>query len=576
MNIQSIVENEITQDDCSVWCLKGDREFGYSDGASSEKYLRQVFTEASDLSTRSAELECRIKDWSSEYHLTIKRAQLLSGFSFDRSLRVLEVGCGCGAITRHLGENFDQVISVEGNINRARLARLRTRDLQSVSILCAPFQEIRFSQKFDIIFCIGVFEYSASFIQGDDPYDAALRYFSDMLTPEGLVVIAIENQFGLKYFSGMAEDHLGVKFEGLEGYRRCSSKARTFGKVELELRLKKYFPQINFYYPYPDYKVPDCVISSEFLSSGCAGELVSQMRSRDYSGSEAILWDESVAALELARNGMLDFFANSFLVFAGHCAPRGVAFEQLAVIFSSGRKHSLSTRTCIRKGEDDQIRVVKRAIDGSGIVASGPLKLVNTDTPWIDAQSLQTVVMLRARARTSLLPDIFSPCRSWIDLLTTESSIQDGVRYLDGSHIDSIWPNAYVTAVGCEIVDKEWIWQDRIRMNVVVIRAIYDFLSKIETKTPFFSRSLSIRSGKAQICDIANVVGVQLVDRDFVEFIKLESELQWIVFGVNKTQQFAYLRWFLVDRSTLRFFRLIKHRLLSVLMRIHTRISDLL
>jgi hypothetical protein len=397
-----------------------------------------------------------------------------------------------------------------------------------------------------------------------------------MLTPEGMVVIAIENQFGLKYFSGMAEDHLGVKFEGLEGYHGCPRKVRTFGKVELEGRLKKYFPQVNFYYPYPDYKVPDCVISSEFLSSGYAGELVSQMRSRNYSGSDAMLWDESVAALELARNGMLDFFSNSFLVFAGHCAPRGVAFEQLAVIFSSGRKHSLSTRSFIRKGEDGQIRVMKRAIDGSGMIANGPLKLVDTDAPWIDAQSLQTVVMLRARSHTSLLPDIFAPCKSWIDLLISESCTQDGVRYLDGSHIDSIWPNTYVTDGGCQIVDREWIWQDRIRMNVVVIRAIYDFLSKTETKAKFLSRSLSIRSGKALICDIANVIGVQLVDQDFVEFIKIESELQWFVFGVNKTQQFAYLSWFLVDRSTLRLFRLIKHRFLNVLTRIHTRVLNLL
>ena len=76
-------------------------------------------------------------------------AKMFSGFD-----RVLEVGCGCGAITRFLGENFDDVVSVEGSLNRARLARLRTRDLPGVTILCAPFQEIRFSRKFDVVFCI--------------------------------------------------------------------------------------------------------------------------------------------------------------------------------------------------------------------------------------------------------------------------------------------------------------------------------------------------------------------------------------------------------------------------------------
>ena len=97
-------------------------EFAYSDGVGSEQYLKKVLLRSNDLSTRSGELESYIKDWSSEYHLTTKRAQLLSGFKFDRTLKVLEVGCGCGAITRYLGETFDSVVSVEGSIARARLA----------------------------------------------------------------------------------------------------------------------------------------------------------------------------------------------------------------------------------------------------------------------------------------------------------------------------------------------------------------------------------------------------------------------------------------------------------------------
>ena len=210
MNIRSVIRNELIEDKSSVWLLKDHAEFGYSEGAAAEKYLENVFNAASDLSSRSSELESHIRDWSSEYHLTTKRAQLLSGFRFDRSFKVLEVGCGCGAITRHLGESFDSVISVEGSLPRARLARLRTRDLTSVSVICAPFQKIRFSGKFDVIFVIGVYEYSAAFVEGDDPYNAVLEYFAEILAPNGIVVMAIENQFGLKYFNAFREDHLGA------------------------------------------------------------------------------------------------------------------------------------------------------------------------------------------------------------------------------------------------------------------------------------------------------------------------------------------------------------------------------
>src|SRR4029079_19213915 len=124
------------------------------------------------------------------------------------------------AITRHLGESFDDVVAIEGSLARARLARLRCRDLDSVAVVFSPFQESAFSEPFDVIFCIGVFEYSASFVPGDEPYRDVLRHLSTLLAPGGRVVLAIETQFGLKYFGASGEDHVGMLWEGIEGYHR--------------------------------------------------------------------------------------------------------------------------------------------------------------------------------------------------------------------------------------------------------------------------------------------------------------------------------------------------------------------
>ncbi len=574
MTVQSIVENRLIADAAGVWQLENHREFGYSDGLESERYLQRVFDAAQDLGTRSAELEQHIKDWPSEYHLTTKRAQLLAGFSFDRSLRVLEVGCGCGAITRHLGENFDQIVSIEGNLNRARLARQRCRDLPSVSVVCAPFQELRFTQKFDIIFCIGVYEYSASFITADDPYEAALRYFADMLSPDGIVVIAIENQFGLKYFCGVSEDHLGVPFEGLEGYHRRSATVRTFGKVELETQLRRHFPIVDFYYPYPDYKLPDCVVSSEFLASGRAGELVSQLRSRDYTRESSPSWDEASTALELSRNRMLEFFANSFLVVACRGTLRGVSFDQHAVLYSTSRRHPFRTSTCVVSSGDGHLIVRKRLRDGNGSACRGELSLTPTESPWVDAPSLQTVLMLRARRVDQSLADIFSTCRSWLERLKADTVVEHGVAFLDGEHVDSIWANAYPVAGTCRLVDREWIWSRRLRLNAVVIRAIYDFLSKMEGVNAC-AASLSARAGRRLITEIAATFGVTLDSADFEEFIRLESELQWLVFGVDRARQTLYLRWYLFDRPTLDLSRRAKRRLAGLATRIRGRLSRL-
>ena len=573
MHIRFIVENDLVEDACSVWRLESHGEFGYSDGAGSEQYLRDVFRNAKDLGSSSAELEACIKDWPSEYHLSAKRAQLLSGFSFDRSLRALEVGCGCGAITRYLGENFDQVISVEGNINRARLARQRTRDLGSVSVICAPFQDIRFSQKFDIIFCIGVLEYSASFIEGTDAYDAALRHLADMLTPDGMVVVAIENQFGLKYFNGAREDHLGARFEGLEGYYRNPGVARTFGKAELETRLRKYFSRVEFYYPYPDYKIPDCVLSGEFLASGRAGEIVSQMRSRDYSEPARVLWDEASTVLELNRNGMLEFFSNSFIVLAGRHTLQGAKFDQLGILYSSGRKPAYTTQSRILKGDAGEIRVEKRRVHDRLAVEPGPLTLVETDSSWHDGCSVLTLVTLRALSRKRTITEIFEPCRQWVDLLRGDSEMRDGVSWLDGAHIDSLWGNAYVSGRECRLIDREWVWSESVRMNVVLIRAIYDFLSRIETISPY-PRALSASSGQSVIGDIAAALGERPTEEDFAEFIRIESEISWIVSGMSRSKQEFYIRWFLRHRPTRRFFRRANPMVRNLLSRVEARISN--
>lgn len=572
MSIQSVVENELIEDGPSLWVLKEHRDFGYSDGVESEKYLANVLRQARDLSSTSNELEGYIKDWPSEYHLTTRRAQVLSGFKFDRSHKVLEVGGGCGAITRYLGETFDDVVSIEGSINRARLARLRTRDLQGVSIVCAPFQQIRFARKFDIIFCVGVYEYSASFVGGTDPYDEVLRYFNDMLTPDGVVVIAIENQFGLKYFTSSREDHLGVRFEGLEGYHRHPGKVRTFGKEELETNLKKYFSSVRFYYPYPDYKLPDCVLADEFLSTQQAGELVSQMKSRDYAGEMPALWDEVSVSLELARNRMLPFFANSFLVVAGKSQLSGISFEQLAIIFSSQRQVQFRTRTRIFKDADNQMVVSKRSLGGVESVGGSMLKLVDTDSVWIDSYSLQTVVYLRCMSKSSDLETIFQPCGNWVQLLNGVSVAEGDVKYLAGEYVDCIWSNVYAAPDRYKIIDQEWIWAKRIRLNAVVIRAIYNFLSKIEGANDL-SRRLDRRSGRVMIRQIAKAIGVELNAADFREFVELESELQSLAFGIQRKRHQVFLRWFLIDRPSLGLFRAAKRRAGRALSTLRARIS---
>jgi len=538
------VKNEIILDKSGVWVLADRNKFNYSDGHFSELYLKRAFTDVKDLSSTSYELEKWIKDWPSEYHLSRKRSQLLSGFDFDRSKKVLEVGCGCGAITRFLGETFDDIVAVEGSAARAKLARLRTKDMGNISILCGLFQEIKFKKCFDIVFCIGVFEYSNMFVNAADPYDSILQYFHDVLTPDGVVVLAIENQFGLKYFSLSTEDHTNVMFDGLEGYPHYGKKARTFGYGELKVRLSKHFNNIDFYFPYPDYKIPSCVVSERLFSKVKAGELVGNFRSRDYIRKRKPLFDNKLVILELDKNNKLPFFSNSFLVVAGKKNVTSVKFKQLGIMFSSGRLAKLQTVTRFLEHNDDGVVVHKAPMGYHDDVQTDSLTLRACKYRWVDGLSLNAQVMKRVKERNISLEELFAPCQLWLKRLNTLSYREDDTLFLDGKYVDCIWSNSFIHDGDCVFIDREWEWAEPIKINVIIIRAIYIFLDEISSMIDL-NPILNIRSRKVLISRIAKTLGIEVNKKDFMEFANLEAEISRIVFGANRTKNSFYIKFIL-------------------------------
>lgn len=566
--------NGFELDDTGVWLRRGHGAFAYSDGRSSERYLATVLRRASDLTSNSCELEQHIRDWPSEYHLSRKRAHLLRGFAFDPELRVLEVGSGCGAITRFLGEAFRTVVGVEGSVARARLARLRTRDQANVEVLCAPFQDVKFRAPFDIIFCVGVLEYAGSFLEGRDPFDAMLRYCRETLTPEGVLVVAIENQFGLKYWTSSREDHTATRFDGLEGYPRLGDTVRTFGYHELKQRLERHFSAVEFHFPYPDYKVPSCVLSEEFLQRVNAGELIASFPSRDYGGARRALCDEWRVLLELDKNRMLPFFASSFLVFA-HKRPRtaGLTRACLGTMYSSERVTALETVTCFEKHADGGIWVSKRPVSPQAIVEIGPLRLQSSNTKWIDGLSIQTQVMRRSKERGITLATLFEPCRAWLARLRSSARREGDHLVVDGSFLDANWSNSYLVNGECVFIDREWEWKGDLDLNVLVIRNVYALLHALENRGSLVTPLRGWRP-KRVITRVAEALGVTTTNRDFKEFCKLQAQITQHAFDQN--YRWSWLRiWVGLElNGMLRPLRHVKAALAVLRTRIY-RIGDL-
>lgn len=250
--------------------------------------------------------------WEILYHFSHIRQNIVSWFPITKEDTVLEIGSGCGAITGALANLAKTVTCIELSKKRSLINANRNRDKANVEILVGNFTDIEvdLEEQYDYITLIGVFEYAASYIGGDRPYESFLQIIKKHLKPGGKIIMAIENQMGMKYFAGCQEDHVGKYFEGIEGYRNTDG-VRTFTKAGLEkIFARTGFEQYKFYYPYPDYKLPMSIYSDEYLPK--VGELTNNMN--NFDRERMVLFDEGQAFDNMIRNGLFPEFSNSYLV----------------------------------------------------------------------------------------------------------------------------------------------------------------------------------------------------------------------------------------------------------------------
>lgn len=292
--------------------------------------------------------------WPILYHLSHFRENIVNWLPVDKSMKVLEVGSGCGAITGALAKRAGSVTCVDLSKKRSMINAYRHKDCDNVTIKMGNFKDIEPSldTDYDYVFLIGVFEYGQGYMGSDTPYQDFMNILRKHCAKDGRIVIAIENRYGLKYFAGCSEDHVGTYFEGIEDYPHGGG-VRTFSRNKLIDIMKSCgVEEYYFYYPYPDYKFTTTVYSDEYLPR--VGELTNNMR--NFDRERLLLFDEKNVYDGLIRDGMFADFSNSFLVVIGK-KP-----ETLYAKFSNDRKAEYAICTTIAEDEVG-VRYVEKHAD---------------------------------------------------------------------------------------------------------------------------------------------------------------------------------------------------------------------
>ncbi len=249
--------------------------------------------------------------WPVYYHITPLRKNILKWYNFKENAEVLEIGAGMGAITNILCEKATHVTAVELSKQRASAIIERCQNKDNLELILGNFNDIKFDKKFDYITLIGVLEYAPLYTNSNNPFKSFLDYIKTLLKEDGKLLIAIENQLGLKYFTGAPEDHTGKIFDGIMGYENKNG-IRTFGKKELTNILENSgFNYTKFYYPLPDYKLPTKIFSDEYMPTE---EIISEYSPYVSNDNLGVLFDEKKVFCEIIKNGMFQDMANSFFV----------------------------------------------------------------------------------------------------------------------------------------------------------------------------------------------------------------------------------------------------------------------
>ncbi|MFC1547241.1 class I SAM-dependent methyltransferase [Candidatus Neomarinimicrobiota bacterium] len=511
----------------NIWTFPGEREvFAYQDG--SEKLLYQKMVAYKDRSTYSEEFY-PYKNWPEEYHLSPVRTNVLRPLQNEMKpgTKVLELGCGCGAITRFLGELGCDVTAIEGSKARSQIAGVRCHDLPNVNIYCSDIQEIDFSREaFDVITMIGVFEYAALYWKEEQPFHAFLRFVDRHCHDRTLFLLAIENQLGLKYFNGLSEDHTGMRFFGINNlYQSGRKTAQTFTKAELARMLQEAtrLQNLEFFYPFPDYKLPRVILTDEAFSNPDLRfqQILSGAKSRQYAPYAHSLFHEPSVLELLGEEGVAASFANSFIVLASQTARS--ESEWLAKIISNKRFLSYCTEITIQL-DRGSLRVFKSPISKVEMPVSTDLFSFHPkeEQPFITGELLSyrwERILLRSRHVT--WKALSEELAKWLAFLKENTNAEGR---LPGDWYDAIPDNIIWDGENFQLIDREWQLKDEIPLEVVVIRGIILFFyhwekSKWITQVPHSSL-------KSLIYEIAASARISMDRARMKRAWKLEAEFQ--------------------------------------------------
>lgn len=511
--------------------------FGYSDGDEFEERISTLIANASDRSLFSKELRSAIWDWRSACHLSPVRANILRPLESICRGRVLELGSGCGIITRYLGELGAQLVALEASPRRALITRQRTADLSNVDVVCERIEHFNANEKFDLVTMIGVLQYARLFTISDEkPELQLLRGAIRQLCDNGVLVIAIQNKLSLKSLAGYPEANVGVPYFGIEGRYQDNTIVR-FGLDEIKALLGECgLPFQAILTPAPDYHMPVSILNESAMQPNAAfraAPLLAASVGRDRIRED---WTRPMFSLERAWDAVLTagaagYLANAFLIIAGR-TPDALAFHrekhELAWHYSVERHPAFATGKRFLAAADG-IEVLVDKICAAPEPA-GPLTHHVANEKYVEGRLWWECLVEIVNRPGWTVSDIAKWVRPWLALLNSYHATRNvkGDDFLPGTLFDCTPLNCVQKKDGTLIfIDQEWELHTPLKLSYLVIRGMFGSLVTLSScAQPALGVPVRVLE---LISAVLREVGLEVNESDFVFYSEQERIIQAFV-----------------------------------------------
>lgn len=252
------------------------------------------------------------------------KENILSWYPFKENSNILEIGANLGEITGVLCQNANRVVSIESSLQKAKAIETRYKEYENLEVIAGDINDITLEETFDYIVIMGIEE-------KEYDIEILLTYAKKHIQLDGTIFISLNNILGLNQLNGL---------EDVDGDPNKENKFITKKEIEnilnnMELNTYK------FYYPLPNYKMPNIIFTDKHLPSheSILRDLTLYTKNKLLSFEEREIYRKIL----YEDKNMFPEFANSFLIEISNNIENKIEY----VSFGNSRKEEYRLETVL-------------------------------------------------------------------------------------------------------------------------------------------------------------------------------------------------------------------------------------